>query len=43
MAEKFSSKIILTAVSPDMPYFIKSETSFGDEWAKFLKSSKHSQ
>ena len=37
------TEIILTAIPPDMPYFIKTELSFTDEWKKFIKNPAHAQ
>lgn len=37
------SRIIFTAIPPDMPYFIKTELSFTDEWRKFVTSPSHAK
>lgn len=41
IAEKMGSKVVHTALPPDMPYFIKTEHSFVQEWKKFVSDSKH--
>ncbi len=38
LIEKMHVKDVLTMMSPDMPYFIKTETSFLTEWMQFLKA-----
>jgi hypothetical protein len=43
IAEKMRSTILFTALPPDMPYFIKTELSFGEEWEKFVTSTSYAK
>lgn len=36
LAEKFVTETAVTALAPDMPYFIKTEGTFLEEWKKVL-------
>ena len=38
LAEKMNIKVMMTSISPDLPYFIRTEKSYVEEWSKFLKN-----
>ncbi len=37
--EVTSPEIVLTEMSPDLPYFIKTENDFSKAWEKFVKGN----
>lgn len=43
MSEKMETEIMLTAMPPDMPYFIRTESAFTEEWKKFVQNSSYAK
>ena len=43
LIQKMNVQVVLTALPPDLPYFIKTELSFNEEWKLFLTQSAYAK
>lgn len=43
LIQDFEVKNVVTMISPDLPYFIKTEQSFIAEWQKFIEDTDYAK